>query len=131
MIRRPPEGRRRGRSGKPIGVVHLTAEYWPLARTGGLGEAVHGLASFQAAAGQPITVLLPLYRAVRQAAPDLERVGPPFTVTVGAQSEQAWLYRIPEADAAPRIFLIEHPEFFDRDGIYGADGADYPDNARR
>ncbi len=30
------------------GVVHLTAEYWPLARTGGLGEAVSGLAGLQA-----------------------------------------------------------------------------------
>ncbi|HMH83525.1 MAG TPA: hypothetical protein VK531_11695, partial [Gemmatimonadales bacterium] len=26
-----------------IGVAHLTAEYWPFARTGGLGEAVNGL----------------------------------------------------------------------------------------
>src|SRR5881397_1592078 len=61
-----------------IGVVHLTAEYWPFARTGGLGEAVSGLASFQAAAGMPTTVVLPLYRQVRATAPSLERAGPPF-----------------------------------------------------
>jgi starch synthase len=115
---------------KPIAVVHLTAEYWPLARTGGLGEAVNGLATFQAAVGQPTAVVLPLYRAVRNTAPDLERLGP-FGVTLGLRTEQAWLYRIPEADAGPQVFLIEHPEFFDRDGIYGADDADYPDNARR
>src|SRR5712664_4594716 len=70
-----------------IGVAHLTAEYWPFARTGGLGEAVSGLARFQAAAGMPTTVLLPLYRQVRAAAPSLERAGPPFTVRLGAQSE--------------------------------------------
>jgi starch synthase len=115
---------------KPISVVHLTAEYWPLARTGGLGEAVNGLATFQAMAGQPTVVVLPLYRVVRNTAPDLERLGP-FTVTLGLRTEQAWLYRIPEADSGPLTFLIEHPEFFDRDGIYGADDADYPDNARR
>jgi len=111
-------------------VVHLTAEYWPLARTGGLGEAVNGLATFQAMAGQPTVVVLPLYRAVRSTAPDLERVGP-FSVTLGLRTEQAWLYRIPEADGRPHVFLIEHQEFFDRDGIYGADDADYADNARR
>jgi starch synthase len=111
-------------------VVHLTAEYWPLARTGGLGEAVNGLATFQAKTGQPTLVILPLYRVVRNTAPELERVGP-FSVTLGLRTEQAWLYRIPETDARPRIFLIEHPEFFDRDGIYGADDTDYPDNARR
>jgi starch synthase len=115
---------------KPVGVVHLTAEYWPLARTGGLGEAVNGLATFQALAGQPTVVVLPLYRAVRHTAPDLERVGP-FSVTLGLRTEQAWLYRIPEIEFRPQIFLIEHQEFFDRDGIYGADDADYADNARR
>lgn len=119
------------RSGdKPISIVHLTAEYWPLARTGGLGEAVNGLATFQAIAGQSTVVVLPLYRVVRNTAPDLERVGP-FSVTLGLRTEQAWLYRIPETDLRPQVFLIEHPEFFDRDGIYGADDADYPDNARR
>src|SRR5213596_3877002 len=68
-----------------IGVVHLTAEYWPFARTGGLGEAVSGLASFQAAAGMPTTVVLPLYRQVRETAPTLERAGPPFTVALGGR----------------------------------------------
>src|SRR3989475_3970509 len=45
-----------------VGVVHLTAEYWPFARTGGLGEAVSGLATTQAAAGHPTTVVMPLDR---------------------------------------------------------------------
>src|SRR3989441_7672718 len=43
-----------------IGVAHLTAEYWPFARTGGLGEAVSGLATCQAATGLPTTVFMPL-----------------------------------------------------------------------
>src|SRR5258708_3373050 len=127
--RRP--GRRAQDGGAGIGTVHLTAEYWPLARTGGLGEAVQGLAGFQAAMGQPTTVLLPLYRSVRSTASDMERVGPPFSLTFGGRSEEAWLHRIPRAPHTPDVFLIEHPEYFDRDGIYGADGADYPDNARR
>jgi len=110
----------------------LTAEYWPFARTGGLGEAVSGLATFQAAAGMPTTVVLPLYRQVRATAPSLERAGPPFTVTFADRTETAWLYR--EQDRAaqgPQVFFIEHPDFFDRAGIYGDDSGDYPDNALR
>jgi len=121
-------------NGAQTGVVHLTAEYWPLARTGGLGEAVQGLATYQAAAGRQVSVFLPLYRTVRSTASDLERVGPPFTVPIGSRIEQGWLYRIPPAvsgEHAPQIFLIDNPEYFDRDGIYGADGSDYADNARR
>src|SRR3954467_2639448 len=35
--------------GQPVSVVHVTAEYYPYARTGGLAEAVSGLARFQKA----------------------------------------------------------------------------------
>lgn len=135
-VPRPRRGRARApttrvRGEPPIGVVHLTAEYWPLARTGGLGEAVHGLAAYQATLGQPTTVVLPLYRAVLQSAPDLERIGPPFTVRLGTRAEQMSLHRVPQGSGQPAVFLIEHSEFFDRGGIYGADGADYGDNAQR
>lgn len=114
-----------------VGVAHLTAEYWPFARTGGLGEAVSGLATVQAAAGHPTTVIMPLYQLVRETTPSLERTGPPLTITLGGHTEHAWLYRTPARDAGPRVFFIEHPDFFDRAGIYGDNGADYPDNARR
>ena len=63
-----------------IGVTHLTAEYWPFARTGGLGEAVTGLANVQAAAGHPTTVFMPLYQQVRETTPSLERTGSPLTI---------------------------------------------------
>lgn len=114
-----------------IGVAHLTAEYWPFARTGGLGEAVSGLATVQAAAGHPTTVIMPLYQLVRETTPAIERAGQPFTVSLGGRTEHAWLYRVPASVGGPRVFFIESPDFFDRAGIYGDNGADYPDNARR
>ena len=114
-----------------IGVTHLTAEYWPFARTGGLGEAVSGLATVQAAAGHPTTVIMPLYQLVRETTPNIERAGQPFTVNLGGRTEHAWLYRIPANVVGPRVFFIESPDFFDRAGIYGDNGSDYPDNARR
>jgi starch synthase len=89
------------------------------------------LATYQAAAGHPTTVVLPFYRAVREAAPALERVGEPLIVPVGARTERPLLYRIPPAPSAPDVFLIDHPPYFDRDGIYGSEGSDYPDNAQR
>src|SRR6266496_6603132 len=114
-----------------VGVAHLTAEYWPFARTGGLGEAVSGLATFQAAAGLPTTVLMPLYQLVRETTPSLERTGLTLTVTLGGHTERAWVYESRAPGHGPRVFFIEHPDFFDRAGIYGDNGADYPDNDRR
>src|SRR6266550_5165968 len=111
-----------------IGVAHLTAEYWPFARTGGLGEAVSGLATFQAAAGHPTTVLMPLYQLVRETTPSLERTGLTLTITLGGHTERAWVYESRAPGPGPHVFFIEHPDFFDRAGIYGDNGADYPDN---
>ena len=47
-------------------VLHLTAELWPFARTGGLGQAVADLADHQAASGMETHVVLPLYREARE-----------------------------------------------------------------
>src|SRR2546423_14579139 len=113
-----------------IGVTHLTAEYWPFAGAGGLGEAVSGWATCQAAVGLPTTVIMPLYQIVRETTPTLERTGSPLAITLGGHTERAWLYRTPPAPG-PHVFFIEHPDFFDRAGIYGDNNGDYPDNSRR
>ncbi len=123
------------RDGRPVGVIHLAAELAPFARTGGLGEAVSSLAWYQAQSGLPTVVLMPLYSAVRSVVPDLEPVGDSFSVQVGPRREEARLFRIARkaggSRSGPRIFFIEHLDYFNRSGIYGEGGADYPDNARR
>lgn len=123
---------RSARTGRAPTVVHLTAEYWPYARTGGLGEAVEGIARGQAAAGLRTYALLPLYRAVWDAGFPLEPVGGPRAVTVGPVTETIRLWRVSDVpDETPDILLVDHPPSFDRSGIYGESGADYPDNQRR
>ncbi|HEU5040958.1 MAG TPA: glycogen/starch synthase [Gemmatimonadales bacterium] len=117
--------------GEPVSVVHLTAEYYPYARTGGLAEAVSGLAAFQRAAGLGVAAILPLYRTVRDEDPDLEPVGQPFVVHIGGRAEEARVFRVAGPHTGPTVFFIEHQEYFSRPGIYGESGGDYPDNARR
>ena len=112
-------------------VFHLTAEYWPFARTGGLGQAVAGLAAFQAGMGLPTTVVVPLYRAAHQLQPTLEAHGEPLTVAVGPTREEVHVRRLKSGKGKPRVLFIDHPASFDRAGIYGEAGVDYGDNARR
>jgi starch synthase len=117
--------------GQPVSVVHVTAEYYPYARTGGLAEAVSGLANFQRRAGLNVAAILPLYRTVRDVDPDLEPVGQPFMVHMGTHSEEARVFRVSGASSGPQVFFIEHLDYFNRPGIYGENAIDYPDNARR
>lgn len=112
-------------------MVHLTAECWPYARTGGMGEAVSALASHQAASATPVTVMLPLYPCVREVAPRLEPLGPEFTLAVGSRVERGRLRTFRPMRLAPRMVFIDLPAFFGRDGVYGEQGADYGDNPLR
>ncbi len=136
--RRPVRSRRRASAariesaaGRVIPVVHLAAEYWPFAQTGGLAEAVRGLAEFQAASGVPTTVILPFHRTVRDADARIEPVGDWFMVPVGPREEPARLWGAHEQEGGPRVLFIEHAEYFDRPGIYGDADGDYSDNSRR
>ncbi|MEO8030180.1 MAG: glycogen/starch synthase [Gemmatimonadota bacterium] len=116
-------------TGRPAGVVHLAAEYWPYARTGGLADAVRSLANWQTSIGLEVTVLLPLYRSVGDQVPGLGPGAVSYQVQVGPRIEKVSLVPHPDA-AGPRIYFIDHPGSFDRPGIYGQ-GGDYPDNPRR
>ena len=91
--RRPPDG----------GVL-------PFARTGGLAEAVNGLASFQqrgrASAWSP---MLPLYRTVRDVGPDLEPVGDAVPGPGGRRTEEARLFRVAGRGHGPRGLLRRAP----------------------
>src|ERR671931_2373468 len=82
-----PDGRR-------VRIIHLVAELAPFARSGGLGEAVASLARFQAASGIPTAIMMPLYEAVRQTAPAIEPVGPPFRVQLANRVEPVRLWRL-------------------------------------
>lgn len=115
----------------PAQIVHLTAEYWPYMRTGGLGEAARGMATYQHKMGSDVTVLFPLYGPVREGDFGLEPFGDEFEVTVGPRTERGRLWRATKGTLGPRVLLIENGEYFDRPGVYGEDGSDYEDNHRR
>ena len=117
--------------GRPVAVVHVAAEYFPFARTGGLAEAANGLAKFQALAGVASSAIMPLHRSARERAGELVAVGEPFTVQLGHRRESARLLRQAHHEERAPVFFIEHEGFFDRSGLYGEGGADYADNLDR
>jgi starch synthase len=115
----------------PGGVVHLTAEYWPFAQTGGLAYAVAGLAAHQARAGLSTTVILPMYHGIRARAAEFEPACEPFALHAAGLDAKVHCWRLPAERRRPRVLFVDVPAAFDRLGLYGESGADYPDNARR
>ena len=112
-------------------VVHISAEYWPYASSGGLGQAVADLAGYQARSSLRPAVILPLHRVARDRAGTLKLACEPFQVHQdGAMTEVRCYEREQQEADRPQVFFIEHT-VFDRAGMYGEGGKDYPDNSTR
>src|SRR5437867_13056104 len=106
-------------------VLIIGSEAWPFAKTGGLADVLGALPPAVARLGWDVTVALPRYRGVSGGSL-LEQ----FPVTVGGYARDVGFFAVPLADGA-RALLVDCPDLFDRDALYGVDSTDYPDNARR
>jgi starch synthase len=78
-----------------------------------------------------VVVFLPLYRTVRDFAPDLAPLGRPIAVDLGFRREEVRLFREVNAPKGPKVVFVDIPSAFSRSGLYGEGGRDYADNARR
>jgi len=105
-------------------VLMVASEAAPFAKTGGLADVIGALPRALASLGHEVDVVMPRYRGVEAGAP--ERV---ITVALGSLVSDAGCYVI--ADDRIRTIFIDHPGYFDRDHLYGANGHDYVDNPER
>ena len=106
-------------------VLLIGSEAQPFAKTGGLADVLGALPPALQRLGWDATVVLPRYRGVSAGT-----LSETFPVSVGGYTRDAGFYEAPLPDAA-RAVLVECPDLYHRDSLYGADGADYPDNPRR
>lgn len=106
--------------GRPaVRVLIAASEYSPLARTGGLGEAVAGIAHGVAAEGHSVRVVIPRYRHLHDLGDRHAGIG---------FADSLWLHR----DGNVEVVLVDDPASFDRPGIYGdTPGNGYQDQWQR
>src|SRR5258708_30196337 len=106
-------------------VLLIGSEAQPFAKTGGLADVLGALPPALQRLGWDATIVLPRYRGVSAGA-----LVETFPVTVGGYTRDAGFYEAPMPDRA-RAVLVDCPDLYDRDGIYGLDSTDYPDSPRR
>src|SRR5207247_2633393 len=109
-------------------VVMLSPEVYPYAKTGGLADVLAALPRALAAAGVEVTVCMPGYRPALRAAGALAP-GTRLHAPIGSRMEPAEMVCAPGA-SVPTV-LVRADQYFDRDGLYGEGGRDWPDNAER
>ena len=111
-------------------IAIVAPEAAPFAKTGGLADVAGALPKALFRLGHEPILILPLYRAVRQANTMLTEVAR-IEVPVGAKSVSAgvWQGGIPGTEAS--AYFLEQDAYFDRENLYGGDDAGYPDNCER
>jgi starch synthase len=120
----------------------VASEVVGFAKTGGLADVAGALPRALARRGHQCAVILPLHRSTRTAKPAPEPTDRVLRVQVGGRTLEARLWRSSFDDGKVPVWLIEQPNYFDRDdpatrhGLYQdttPDGTkrDYDDNSER
>ena len=110
----------------PLSILMVTPEAHPFAKTGGLAEVTAALSDALARIGHAVTLVLPRYHgSTLDGAAWLQgriRLG-------GRVQPVAFLEK--EVASGKTVVLVDVPELFDREALYGTADGDYPDNPWR
>ena len=108
-----------------LSILMVGSEALPFSKTGGLADVLGALPLALGKLGHRVTLITPKYRGV-------QAHGTPRTIHVGGIGGAVAETRITEQPLSEnvRAVLVDRPELYDRESLYGA-GGDYPDNPRR
>jgi starch synthase len=98
-------------------VAILASEVVPFAKTGGLADVTGALPLALEYCGHEVIVIMPAYKCITDAKLKISRVSKNITSAVIGKNI--------------KVFFIEHKDYFNRDGLYGDQNGDYPDNLER
>ncbi len=105
-----------------------SAEIAPLAHTGGLGDVLRALPKALAGRGHSVRRFMPGYQMIPR--DRFEDEGVSLKIPLGNERVPVRFLTRTEK-SGERTTLVICDEFFDRDGIYGPLGGEFPDNAKR
>ena len=112
-----------------MNILYISSEFHPVAKAGGLADAVTALSQALAARGHTVSVVIPRYGTINPH--DLTDMHIPLGVPLGGREE--WCGVMHRRMGGVDVYFLEHLALFgNRSGIYGPGPAgSYHDNVRR
>jgi starch synthase len=111
-------------------ILSVSTELAPFAKVGGLADVAAALSKALRGLGHQVTLVLPRFPAFEAGGLLLARRLTPLKFNLGERAFDATVFDGRLASQVDLV-LIDIPGLFDRAGIYGERGEDYPDNAIR
>ena len=109
-----------------LSVLMVASEAHPFAKTGGLAEVTAALSDALIRVGHSVTLVLPRYRGVDTTGADRLQT----RLRLGDRLQPVTMHEQWIAERH-RLVLVDVPDLFDREALYGTSTGDYPDNAWR
>ncbi|HKV55772.1 MAG TPA: glycogen synthase GlgA [Candidatus Binataceae bacterium] len=110
-------------------IAIVAAELGPYAKAGGLADVIGALPQALKRAGAEPCVIVPGYQALLRKL-KIEPFAENQAIMLDKVQERFRILRAEGSGGVP-LYLVDHPGFFDREGIYGDRHGDYSDNIRR
>jgi starch synthase len=107
-----------------------TSEAVPFAKTGGLADVAGALPRALADAGCDVRVVLPAYQSIARERFGFRPIGEAVVPLGSARVPVQFLESRLPGSSVP-VHLVASDRYFDRPGLYGEAGRDYPDNLER
>src|SRR5258705_5187767 len=114
-----------------MNIAFVASEAVPFAKTGGLADVAGALPRAVDAMGHRVSLFLPAHRRVWSAGPEIVGARRTIRVPVGPQVVEAFVHETRLPGSAVPVYLIDRPDYFDRDELYHVYGNDYEDNCAR
>ncbi|MEO8128175.1 MAG: glycogen synthase GlgA [Bryobacteraceae bacterium] len=107
-------------------ILMVASEATPFAKTGGLADVIGALPRALNSLGDEAAVVLPLYPSAQQFLGNASRVYDGLQLWLGSRRISVDI-RLLVQDGVP-FYFVDCPPLYARDGIYGTQAGDYPDN---
>lgn len=114
-----------------MNVVFAASEAVPFSKTGGLADVAGALPRAIARRGHAVSLFIPAHRTVWNSRQPIGDTGIRLSIPVGPRSVEARIHESRPPGSDVKVYLVDQPAYFDRAGLYGADGVDYDDNCER
>jgi len=111
-------------------ILFVTTELAPFVKVGGLADVSAALPKTLKSLGHRVTVVMPRYQAFDDAGLLMARRLTPLRLALGDKTYDVTVYD-GRLSSQVELTLVDVPGLFDRPGVYGERGEDYPDNAVR
>jgi starch synthase len=111
-------------------ITFVTTELSPFVKVGGLADVSSALPKALRTLGHSVTIVMPRFAALEKHGLLLARRLTPLRFALG---DRAFEVTVLDGRLASQVDLVvvDAPGLFDRAGVYGERGEDYPDNALR